>query len=155
MTVAEAVVGPDDVAEFRARALIEMRDTCEIKVPTDPDAPRGDMDPDTLQYDDVPLTTIYGPDIAPHHGACRFQIKADINSNIVETTAGEREATYTTSQLQLPVDDTPDIPVDSQVTALTSVYNPTLVGREFNVHGEIGFKSLPVIRRFRLREVVG
>lgn len=153
MTV-EAVVTPDDIHEFRARALIELRDVCIIKIPTDPAAGLGDLDESTGQYADVPMTTIYGPTIAPHFGKCRFQIKADINSNIVETTAGEREATYTTTQLQLPVDGTPDIPTDSQVISVSSVNNPLLPGREFNVHGEIGFKSTPVIRRLRLREVV-
>lgn len=144
------VITASDVTDLRAQAESELTDVCRISAPGSGERVFNET---TLQYDEPDRVTIYGPGIAPHHGRCRFQIKADINSNIVETTAGEREATYTTSQLQLPVTPAFDIPVDSVVESLAASFNPNLPGRVFNVHGEIGPKSKPVIRRLRLREV--
>lgn len=128
-----------------------MTDTCRITV-------RGEGEPvfdeDTLQYTYPDEVEVYGPATAPLYGKCRFQIKADINSNIVETGGGDREATYSTSMLQIPSESATDIPVDSVVYSLTSPHSPALPGRQFNIHGEIGHKSQHVYRRFRLREVV-
>jgi hypothetical protein len=154
----EPILTVADVEDQR-RDLAEpmCTDTCTITI-EDPDAPprtSADLDPVTLQYPERPRITLYGPgaeDPDYEDGRCRFQIKADINSNIIETTAGEREATYNTAQLQIPVSAL-YIPPDAIVTCLTAEHNPALPGREFNIHGEIAPKSIPVIRRFRLREV--
>lgn len=164
MLLHELTITASDVSDHRAMADTYLTDTCTISV-SDPDAAAPVMDPVTLQYPDTPQVVIYGPgaidletgDPLPEDspyltGRCRFQIKADINSNIVETTAGEREWTYATAQLQIPVSAL-RVPIDSIVTSLTAAYNPALPGRVFNIHGEIAPKSMPVIRRFRLREV--
>jgi hypothetical protein len=88
------------------------------------------------------------------------EVKADINSNVVETTAGEREWTYLTAQLQLPV-HTPegatgsvdDIDVDYVCEILASPHSPSLVGSLFNIQGTY-HKSQAVYSRYRVREVV-
>jgi hypothetical protein len=170
MSMTEPLLTQADVIEQRRELAEPMcTDTCTVSI-EDPDAPQGTdrpFDEDTGQYTDPPPRIIYGPGAVDRitgepldedsdylTGRCRFQIKADINSNIVETTAGEREATYNTSQLQIPVSSL-YIPPDAVVTCLTAEHNPALPGREFNIHGEIAPKSIPVIRRFRLREVTG
>jgi hypothetical protein len=61
--------------------------------------------------------------------------------------------TYATAQLQIPVSAL-RVPIDSIVTSLTGTHNPALIDRVFNIHGEIAPKSIPIIRRFRLREVI-
>lgn len=128
-------------------------DTCRI---TKPGAPtRGAMDPDTLQYpDEAERVLVY-------QGPCRFQVKVDINSNVVETTAGDREWTYLTDQLQLPVETPPgalgdvaDVDVDHVCEALTAPFDSTLVGAKFNIAGPFR-KSQTVYRRLRIREVAG
>lgn len=113
----------------------------------------------TMKYDAATRATVY-------EGPCRMQVKADINSNVVETTAGEREWTYLTAQLQLPVErgeallideDTvgnpADVTVDDVVTFTVCLYDSSMVGREFNLAGPY-HKSHAVYRRFRVREPV-
>lgn len=98
-----------------------------------------------------------------YEGPCRMQVKADINSNVVETTAGEREWTYLTSQLQVPVlaptghalyvtGDPAAIDVDNVCKVLSAPYDPAMVDAEFNITGPF-HKSQAVYRRFRVREV--
>jgi hypothetical protein len=166
MVVTEPILTAADIAEQRAELSEPMlTDVCTITVP-DPDAGAPVLDELTGQYGTVPGVVIYGPgavdidtgDPLPDEhdyltGRCRFQIKADINSNIIETTAGDREWTYATAQLQLPVSAL-RVPIDSIVTSLTGTHNPALIDRVFNIHGEIAPKSIPIIRRFRLREVI-
>jgi hypothetical protein len=108
----------------------------------------------TGQYTDPARVTVY-------EGPCRVQVKADINSNVVETTAGEREWTYLTGQLQLPVGDDPrivtgetkNIRPDMIAECLTAPFDDDLPGRLFNIQGTY-HKSQAVYRRFRVREVV-
>ena len=127
-----------------------LTDTCKI---TKAGKGKGPFNETTLKYDPPPRITVY-------EGPCRIQVKADINSNVVETTAGEREWTYLTAQLQLPV-ATPDgatgsvtdVDVDNVAEILTAPYSPQMVGREFNIQGTY-YKSHAVYARYRVRENV-
>jgi hypothetical protein len=127
-----------------------LTDTCRVTGP-------GEGEPvwneEAGQYDDPEPTVVY-------EGPCRIQVKADINSNVVETTAGEREWTYLTAQLQLPTEtpeeaigDVTAIKVDNVVTMLTAPYSPAMVDRKFNIQGPY-HKSHAVYLRFRVKEVV-
>lgn len=127
-----------------------LTDTCRI---TKPGEGKGPFDNATGQYATPARVVVY-------EGPCRIQVKADINSNVVETTAGEREWTYLTAQLQLPV-ETPagavgsvdDIDVDHVCEVLAAPYSATLVGAQFNIQGTY-HKSHAVYSRYRVREVV-
>lgn len=127
-----------------------LTDTCRI---TKPGVGKGPMNETTGKYDAPARIPVY-------EGPCRIQVKADINSNVVETTAGDREWTYLTAQLQLPV-QTPagatgsvdDVDVDYVCEILTSRHSPTLVGSLFNIQGTY-HKSQAVYGRYRVREVV-
>lgn len=112
----------------------------------------------TLQYPAQGRVTVY-------EGPCRMQVKVDINSNVVETTAGDKEWTYLVSQLQLPVltptghaayvaGDPADVDVDNVCELLTSPEAPALVGAKFNISGPF-HKSQAVYLRFRVKEPVG
>lgn len=126
-------------------------DTCRI---TKPGVGKGPFNEATGKRDAPPRVTVY-------EGPCRLQVKADINSNVVEATAGEREWTYLTAQLQLPV-HTPegatgsvdDVDIDQMAEMLTSPENPAMVGVHLNIQGPF-HKSQAVYLRFRVREVVG
>jgi hypothetical protein len=164
--VTTAIITGEDLAEFRAMGEAMMTDTCRITV-ANPEAVQGEIDEDTGQYPEASdaRLVIYGPgavhvetgdpidDDVVQSGICRFQVKADINSNVVETTAGDREWTYLTSQLQLPMEGTGHIPIDAVAECLTSPYDESMPGRLFNIQGTY-HKSQAVIRRFRTREVV-
>lgn len=131
------------MARGKAAAEAIMSDTCTI---TKPGVGDPVFDEETGQY-------AYPARVVVYTGICRLQVKADINSNVVETTAGEREWTYLTAQLQLPVEGSEDVRVDHVCTITAAPYDSTLVGREFNIQGTY-HKSQPNYRRFRLREVV-
>lgn len=127
-----------------------LTDTCEI---TKPGEGKGPFNEVTGQYDTPARIVVYS-------GPCRIQVKADINSNVVETSAGEREWTYLTAQLQLPVEtpssatgDVNDVDVDHVCEVLTAPYSSSLVGSLFNIQGTY-HKSQAVYLRFRVREVV-
>lgn len=111
----------------------------------------------TGQYPAQGRVTIY-------HGPCRTQVKADINSNVVESTAGEREWTYLTSQLQLPVltptghdryvSGSPGaVDVDHVAELLAVPHQPTSVGSRFTIQGPY-HKSQAAYLRFRVKEEV-
>lgn len=146
------------IAAGRAAMADLFTDTCRITRAAEPeDAEYVDtdtLDEETGQYPEQARVTVY-------EGPCRIQVRADINSNVVETTAGEREWTYLTSQLQLPV-ETPagatgsvnDIDVDFVAEILTAPFAPALVGHVFNIQNRIGAKSHEVYARYRVREVV-
>lgn len=119
-------------------------DTCRITKPGD--GPRV-FDDETGQYTDPARVDVY-------EGPCRLQVKADINSNVVETTAGDREWTYLTASLQLPIAGTDDIRQDHIATILTCAHDETLVDREFNIQGLGQHKSDATHRRFRVRELI-
>lgn len=129
-----------------------LTDRCRI---TKPGAGgRGELNETTLQYDAEAARVVV------YEGPCRIQVKADINSNVVETTAGEREWTYLTAQLQLPA-ETPsdatgsvdDVDVDHIAEILAAPLSTTLVGSLFNIQGTY-HKSQAVYLRYRVREVV-
>lgn len=107
----------------------------------------------TLQYPEQGRVTIY-------QGPCRIQVKVDINSNVVQATAGERQATYYVGHLQLPVHtpadatgDVDDVDINQIAEILTSPNAPSLPGSLFNVHGNLSHKSHPTYTRWRVREV--
>lgn len=104
--------------------------------------------------------------VTVYQGPCRMQVKADINSNVVQTTAGEHEFTYLTDQLQLPVTraealaidpdvigDPGDVETDNVVDYLSAPYDESLVGRQLQIAGPYR-KSHAVYRRFRVKEPV-
>lgn len=146
---------PAELAEDRALADTLMTDTCRITRHARPGDPEyvdtSQLDEETGQYPERGVVTVY-------QGPCRVQVKVDINSNLVESTAGEREWTYVTAQLQLPV-ITPtaatgsvnDVDVDHVCDVLTSEHSPRLVGLRANIQGQIGPKSHEVYLRFRLK----
>lgn len=126
-------------------------DTCRI---TKPGVGKGPMNPATGKYDQPPARVVV------YEGPCRIQVKADINSNVVETTAGEREWTYLTSQLQLPainpvgvIGSVDNVDVDYVLELLACPHSPTLVGTLHNIQGTY-HKTQAVYSRYRLREVV-
>ena len=55
------------------------------------------LDPVTRQRPPQARVTVY-------RGPCRMQVKVDINSNVVTAVSGEREQTYLTGQMQVPVE---------------------------------------------------
>lgn len=143
------IITAADIELFRAEAEAMMTDTCRIIAPN-PSATPAVFNETTGQYDD---TDNDGAPVVLYQGKCRLQVKSDINSNLVETTAGEREWTYLTAQLQIPIGGTGNIPVDSIAEMLAAPYDPALVGRRFNIQGPYR-KSQATMRRLRVREVV-
>lgn len=146
------------VAEGRAEMESLMLATCRItRAAKLGDAEYVDVstiDEETGQYPEQGRVTVYGPDVPTgSDGKCRIQVKADINSNVVETTAGEREWTYLTMTLQLPIEGSEDVRPDHICEILTSPEDESLVGRLMNVQG-MYHKSQATHRRFRIREVV-
>lgn len=139
---------------------MEMRgmftDTCRI---TRPGAGgKGAFNEATGRYESRPARVVV------YEGPCRLQVKADINSNVVETTAGDREWTYLTDQLQLPaevptyddryVSGSPfDVDVDHVCEMLTAPFAEAMVGSQLNIAGPYN-KSQAVYLRFRVREAV-
>lgn len=119
-------------------------DTCVI---TGPPVTKPVLDRNTGQMTDPPRVEVY-------RGPCRLQVKADINSNVVETTAGDREWTYLTASLQVPICGTDAIRQDHVAEMLTVAHDSTLVGRLFNIQGLGQHKSDATHRRFRVRELI-
>lgn len=120
------------------------------------------LDYSTGQMVDPPRVTVY-------EGPGRLQIRADINSNVVEAVVAEREAAYQTATLQLPIAvDTTDTTVTggAPVGDPANVRNgmiaecliepdePALPGRQFGVLAN-AYKSHATCRRLRVREVTG
>jgi hypothetical protein len=142
-----ALLSPEEIAADRALAVENMPDTVRIERVR---AGRGAFNEDTGQYDnddpDAPRDLIY-------EGPCKIQIRADINSNIVEPIEVEREWGYQTSTLAVPIEGTGGVRPDDVATILTSAYDPALPGREFNIHTSF-HKSIATSRRFKLREPV-
>lgn len=141
--------------EFRGLA------TDTVRITRDGAGGRGTFNETTGQYDAAPTRVVV------YEGPARVQVKADINSNVVETTAGDREFTYLTDQLQLPAEVPPyewfdgavigspyDVDVDNVVEILAAPYGSSMVGSKLNVAGPYN-KSQAVYLRFRVREPVG
>jgi len=138
------------VAEGRAEVESLMLDRCRI---TKPGAGDPVFNEANGQYTDPPRVVVY-------EGKCRIQVKADINSNVVETTAGEREWTYLTMTLQLPIDPgsgdigtTEAVRPDNIAEMLSCRHDADLEGRVLNIQGTY-HKSQATHRRFRVREVI-
>lgn len=131
------------IAEGRAEIESLMLATCRI---TKPGTGTPTFDEATGQYTDPPRVPVY-------EGKCRIQVKADINSNVVETTAGEREWTYLTMTLQLPIEGSEAVRPDDICEILTSPEDSSLEGRLLNIQG-MYHKSAATHRRFRVREVI-
>lgn len=131
---------------------VTLTDTVIVTRP-DPDAAAPTFDEATMQYSAVATITVY-------RGPANFQVKVDINSNLVEAVAGEHQASYSTYQLQTPTEapdgalgSPGDIAVDDTAECLASAHSPAMVGRRMNIHGPF-HKSHATSLRFPLREVV-
>lgn len=145
------LLSPAEIAEDRLTAEANMPDWVRV---TKPGSGKPVRDEETGQI-------TYPGSVVVYEGRCRVQIKADINSNLVETTAGDREETYLTSTLQTPItrvdqDGTGnpgDIRPDNVATLIRCLNDPAIEGSEFNIQGGLSHKSHATHRRFRLREV--
>ena len=133
------------LSEARADSLETMTDTCRITLAA---SGKGPFNQSTGSYDPPERILAY-------EGPCRFQIRADINSNVVEPVVAEREWSYQTSSLQLPVEASikADRP-DAVAECLTSRYDPSMPGRRFGILAG-NHKSQARIRRLRVKEVTG
>lgn len=140
-----------EIAEDRLTAEANMPDWCRITRPGDGPPVRNE---ETGAMTDPERVVVY-------EGRCRLQVKADINSNVVETTAGDREWTYLTATLQVPIfrvdadgsGETGDVRPDDVAVLIRAPHDPSHEGREFNVQGMTN-KTVATHRRFRVREVI-
>lgn len=137
----------------RRKALTLFEDTVHV-VRDDPAAPAPEMDPQTGQYPPVGKVTIY-------RGPGRVQVRADINSNAVEAVVGEREGTYRTATIQLPIDtptwatgSTADILPDDELIIIACPLDAAMVGRHINLQADTKGKTHATHRRFRSREPI-
>lgn len=146
---------PALLARGQAAWLATATDTCRITrtaVSGDAEFVAQVIDEETLQYPEQGRVVLY-------EGPCRIQVKVDINSNVVQATAGERQQTYYVGHLQLPVHtpagatgDVDDVDINHVAEILTSPNAPLLPGSLFNVHGNLSHKSQAVYTRWRVRE---
>jgi Family of unknown function (DUF6093) len=141
------------LAEGRREMESLMTDRCRVTAP-------GAIPPGPREFDDESGQYVVPARVVVYEGPCRYQVKADINANVVETTAGDREWTYLTGTLQLPVVDPVgvvgsvlDIRPDHVAEWLESPSEPDLVGRQFNIQGTY-HKTHATHRRLRVREVI-
>lgn len=139
-----------ELAEGRAAWLALATDTCRITKPGT--GGLGPINEATGQYDTEAAAVVV------YEGPCRVQIRADVNSNVVEVTVGEKEWAYQTSILALPVitpagaiGDTADVRIDHTVTYLTCPADPGMVGRVFQIRA-LMHKSHMTSRRMRIAE---
>lgn len=113
-----------EAVRSQARWAAEQRllDVCKVEV-DNPDAGVPIRDPETgnITYPDAKLT-IYGPDIAPHHGRCRVRM-ATASASVIQGPDGQ--VVLTLSQIVLPADVS--LPRGADVTILASD-NPAAVG---------------------------
>jgi hypothetical protein len=108
--------------------------------------------------------------VVVYEGPCKFQVRSDVNSNVVEVTAGEREWAYQTATCQIPVitptgsidvggvlrpvvGSTGNVRVDHTVTVVASEGDPELVTRQFQIRA-LHHKSHATSRRLRITEAV-
>jgi hypothetical protein len=115
----------------RGRAAAEslMLDTCVI---SRPGAGEREYDKDKMRYTDPDREVVYGPDLEPHRGKCRIQIRAVVAS-ITESDAGGRVGSVQQFELQLPVVGTDGVTIDDVVEITSAAHDPSLVGRQFTV----------------------
>lgn len=141
-----------ELEEGRAAWLALAVDTCRISKPV---AGKGTIDP-VDKFRRIPPTAE-----VVYEGPCLLQIRADVNSNVVETTAGEREWSYQTAILSIPISlppgatgDPAAVRIDYVVDYLTAAEDPALVGRRFYVKATLE-KTRATARRLRVTETVG
>lgn len=144
------------VLQGRRKMLALMIDRVQVIRP-DPDAGAPAMDPATGQY-------VAGATVVIYEGPGRIQVRADINSNAVEAVVGEREATYRTATLQLPVNreglpkgsvgDPSVIEPDDEAIIVRCPLDPAMQGRHLNLQADTKGKTHATHRRFRTRELV-
>ena len=149
-----------ELAEDRTEFLTLCSDTVRITRAartTDPGYTPPVFNEDTGQYDEPARVTVY-------EGPGRLQVKVDINSNVVESTGGERDGIYLTEQLQLPTSapthharyvtgDPAEVDVNNICVLLASPHQPGLVGVTVNVAGPFR-KSQATYLRFRVKDPV-
>jgi hypothetical protein len=139
------LISDAEVQADRAFANAQLVDRCRIVRPGASGS--GTFNETTGQYDNPASAVVV------YEGPCRWQIRADINTNIVEPQELEREWAYQTSTLQLPVEGSDRVRNDDVATCLAARYDDALVGRVFNIQAA-QHKSMASTRRFRAREVV-
>ena len=109
-------IASDSVATFRTEWADRFVDACQI-VDTLNDTDRGEMDPDTYQYDEHTAGVVYT-------GPCLLRT-ADLDD--AANVFGQQAVTYTGGDLYLPF-DSPAVDLDQLVTVTASVRDPQLVG---------------------------
>jgi hypothetical protein len=137
MSVASAL------ARGRRAAEKLMTATCTI-TRVDPDATRGEMDPDTLKYPEAARLTVY-------EGPCRIQIQSVIGG-ASDTDAGDRAGTAQQSELQLPVLASANVAITDIAVIDSEPNDPALVGRTFTITA-LHQKSHATARRLPVTEV--
>ena len=154
-----------ELAEGRAAWLALAVDTCRITMP-------GEGEP---VLDEATGKRTSPAPVVVYEGPCLLQIRADVNSNVVEVTAGEREWAYQTSILSIPIfapsasdlmpsqratypngalGDPGEVRIDMTATMLTSAEDPSLVGNVFHIKATLT-KTRATARRLRVTETVG
>ena len=140
-----------ELAEGRAAWLALAVDRWRI---TKPGEGKGPLDPVTLERDAPDPITVY-------EGPARLQIRADVNSNVVEVTAGEKEWAYQTAILAIPIfapagatGDPGLVHIDMTATCVTAAEDPSLQDRVFQIRA-IMHKTHATARRLRVTETVG
>lgn len=140
-----------ELAEGRAAWLALAVDTWRI---SKPGAGKPVLDEETgVRTPPAPVVVYEGPG--------RLQIRADVNSNVVEVTAGEKEWAYQTAILGIPIatptgaiGDPADVHIDMTATCVVAAEDPALAGRVFQVRA-IMHKTHATARRLRVTETVG
>jgi hypothetical protein len=146
------LISDAEVQADRAFAVSQLTDRCRIERFPAIDAGDAVFNETTGQYD-PPTNPLADDPVVIYEGPCRWQIRADINTNVVEPQELEREWAYQTSTLQLPVEGSGGIRTNDVVTCTDAHYDPTLVGRVFNIQAA-QHKSMASTRRFRVREAI-
>lgn len=146
------LISDAEVVADRAFAEAQLVDQCRVERWPAIDAGDAVFDEDTGQYAPPTDPTADDP-LVIYEGPCRWQIRADINTNVVEPQELEREWAYQTSTLQLPISGSGGIRSNDVVTCTDAHYDPTLIGRVFNIQAA-QHKSMASTRRFRVREAV-
>lgn len=143
MTADFAAVAAQTVMDGRALVEALMTDSCTITRP-DPDAVRGEMDLDTMQYPPLDRITVYA-------GKCRLQIKSVVASSS-DSSAGDRLGVVQDFELQIPVDGTKGVAINDVAEIVTAVSDDSLEGRLFTITARHE-KSQATARRLRVSEV--
>lgn len=139
------LISDAEVQADRAFANAQMTDRCRIVRPSGSGS--GVFNETTGQYDTPAAAVVV------YEGPCRWQIKVDVNTNLVEPQELEREWAYQTSTLQLPVAGSGAVRDNDVATCLSARFDDSLVGRVFNIQSAQR-KSMAVTRKFRVREVI-